>query len=291
MGDTDSTPAENVWEKDHMAVWHLGETTGGSGAIKDSTSNNNDGTDYNTPSLGFTGKIGNAVDFDGDNDYINCSDTPSLDISGTSFTVSAWIAPDFIQTSPEHYVVVDKRAAANTNAYRLFFQGNDPIDDWRFILTTNSGTQVCDTQGVTWNVDEWHYIAATFGSPTMRIYWDGVQNNTATRSGSITTTNYPLVIGYQQGGGIDTYFDGTIDEVRISNGTRSAAWIKASYESERDDLVDFGGEETGEVDTYASDYSTLKGAYSIGEIVYAKAQGLTSGGSVWLSGWGTSGSR
>ena len=39
------------------------------------------------------------------------------------------------------------------------------------------------------------------------------------------------------------YFDGMIDEVRISTTARSTAWIKASYESERDHLIDFGTEE------------------------------------------------
>jgi len=37
---------------------------------------------------------------------------------------------------------------------------------------------------------------------------------------------------------------GVIDEVRASNTTRSAAWIKVSYESGRDDLLGFGLEET-----------------------------------------------
>jgi hypothetical protein len=45
-------------------------------------------------------------------------------------------------------------------------------------------------------------------------------------------------------------FNGTIDEVRTSNTSRSTSWIKASFESERDSLVDFEGEET--VETYYS---------------------------------------
>jgi hypothetical protein len=41
---------------------------------------------------------------------------------------------------------------------------------------------------------------------------------------------------------------GVIDEIRASNITRSAAWVKASYESGRDDLLDFGSEETSTQD-------------------------------------------
>lgn len=44
VGDPNSAHAENVWDGNFMAVWHLGETSGGMGAIVDSTSNSNDGT-------------------------------------------------------------------------------------------------------------------------------------------------------------------------------------------------------------------------------------------------------
>ncbi len=180
------------------------------------------------------------MDFDGNNDYVNCSDTPTLDISGTAITISAWIAPDFTQITVTNEKVVDKRGSDNTDAYRL--TANFGAKDWRFLITTNTGTTALDTQGVTWAVDEWHYLTAVYNGSYAKIYWDGLENNSAIRTGSITTTDYPLIIGYQPGGPPDSYFDGTIDEVRISDAARSAAWIKASYESERDDLLDFGGE-------------------------------------------------
>ncbi|PIP63967.1 hypothetical protein COW96_05175, partial [Candidatus Roizmanbacteria bacterium CG22_combo_CG10-13_8_21_14_all_33_16] len=39
-------------------------------------------------------------------------------------------------------------------------------------------------------------------------------------------------------------FNGLIDEVRIYNQTKSEAWIKATYETERDHLLAFGSEES-----------------------------------------------
>ena len=39
------------------------------------------------------------------------------------------------------------------------------------------------------------------------------------------------------------WINGRQDEVRVSDATRSAAWIKASYETGRDDLLDYGSEE------------------------------------------------
>jgi len=242
VGDTDSTPAENVWDTNHKGVWHLDEATGGSGAMKDSTSNNNDGTDSGSPTLGTAGITGNAVDFDGTDDYLNHSDSSSLDVSGTGLTISAWVAPDFLPTTVNSPQIVNKMGTT-INAYRLFFRYD--VNDWRFTLGIASSTTDLDTQNINWAVDTWHQIVATYDGSNMRIYWDGLQNNSKSQTGTITTNNMPLIIGYGKGGAASNYFDGTIDEVRISDYPRGAAWIKAGYESGRDHLIDFGGEQTG----------------------------------------------
>jgi len=39
------------------------------------------------------------------------------------------------------------------------------------------------------------------------------------------------------------YFNGLLDEVRISSVARSSAWIKASYNSGNNSLVSYGAEE------------------------------------------------
>ena len=44
------------------------------------------------------------------------------------------------------------------------------------------------------------------------------------------------------------FFDGTIDEPRISDTDRSAAWMKGTYNSGNDSLFTYGSEETEEVE-------------------------------------------
>ena len=39
-------------------------------------------------------------------------------------------------------------------------------------------------------------------------------------------------------------FNGTIDEVRVSNTAKTADWIKASYLSETDNLISYGSAES-----------------------------------------------
>ncbi|MFX0053000.1 MAG: DUF2341 domain-containing protein, partial [Candidatus Hermodarchaeota archaeon] len=79
-----------VWNSNYIGIWHLTETSGGIDAIKDSTSNNNDGTDYGDPTLGVISKIGTSISFDGIDDYLNVIDSLSLDITD-EITIEAWV--------------------------------------------------------------------------------------------------------------------------------------------------------------------------------------------------------
>ena len=76
----------------------------------------------------------------------------------------------------------------------------------------------------------------------VKLYINGELSTEGSLDGTINSSNSALLIG-DRGPNVH-HFDGTIDEVRISNTERSAAWIKASYESSRDSLLTFGSEET-----------------------------------------------
>ena len=82
---------EEVWDENFVGVWHLEEqvTDNQTGDTHyDSTSNDNDGTQYNNGPV--TGQIGGAQDFDGDNDYVNMGNV--LDYGRNDpMTYSAWI--------------------------------------------------------------------------------------------------------------------------------------------------------------------------------------------------------
>ncbi|KPJ58222.1 MAG: hypothetical protein AMJ46_14505, partial [Latescibacteria bacterium DG_63] len=80
--------AAGVWDSNYAAVWHLKETTGGSGAIKNSTSYSNDGTNSAGLSLGATGKMNGAIYFDGAGDYVTVPSPTNTDPANL-LTVSA----------------------------------------------------------------------------------------------------------------------------------------------------------------------------------------------------------
>ena len=68
--------------------WRFDEGTGNT--AKDSSQYGNDGTIYGTPTW-VNGKYGKALSFDGANNYVNCGNSSSLDLT-SALTVSCWIS-------------------------------------------------------------------------------------------------------------------------------------------------------------------------------------------------------
>ncbi len=166
---------------------------------------------------------GQALSFNGTNQYVNLGDSDSLDLAGTPFTIEAWIKmPATIGT--QQHTIVGKGINNTTIAYRFDVSG----------ATRRAGIVVgngVSTAGITTLIpipnDEWTHVAVTYdGVYILNVYQNGVLQNTgiapfitipngadSTRIGAslLSSTNF---------------FQGQIDEVRIWNVVRSQADIR-----------------------------------------------------------------
>ena len=232
VGDTGSVAAQQVWDANYVGVWHLSETVGGSGAIKDSTSNNNNGTDYGSPSLGASGLIGNAIDFDGVDDYISIPNSASLQFI-SSLTVEAWVRLYTFGSGSDVDIIL-RKGEANPNDYQL------AVCNQMLSLKIEEN----DDQGLHSNIsltaNNWYGATGTWNGATRKVYLNGSEYGSASRTGDIVPDTRAIYIG---GRSTTDLSNGVIDEVRASNVSRTASWTRASYESGRDDLVDFGLED------------------------------------------------
>ena len=236
----DGADPTNVWDSNFKGVWHMKDLT--TSTIEDSTSNNNDGTKKaaNEPTQA-DGQIAKAQNFDGTNDYIQTGDAPSLDISGTSpITEEAWVKIDTIPSTHPYAVTMitetgnldttyDKGIKITTAGKATFYVYDGSIKEVVGKTTLATGT--------------WYHLVGLYNGTNIKIYVNGVDDEsasvTATKTYNFTTPQ--LVISLANV--INSYVDGIIDEVRISNTARSAAWIKASYYSGNNSLVSYGSEE------------------------------------------------
>jgi len=206
-------------------VQHLTETP--AGTTYDSTSNDNDGTTSGMDSADqVAGQVDGSLDFDGSNDYVNVTGVTA----SNNNTISLWV----------------NFAVSGTNSYLL------DIQTGRIIIGIHSESDTLSYHdGVGWHDSSlvvadsiWHHITAVTNSAgTVNLYVDdnAVYNDNITAR-SIGET---VILGARYSADSD-YFNGLIDEVRISNTARHSSWISTEYNNQSDvgSFMSFGTEQS-----------------------------------------------
>ncbi|MEK6837303.1 MAG: LamG domain-containing protein, partial [Nanoarchaeota archaeon] len=165
------------------------------------------------------GKRGRALAFDGENDFVNVSDSSSLKLSG-NVTLEGWVYPRLAPAAGNNYAVVGK-AAAGTVDYLLFVNATHVGFN-----TTAQGVSAA-VRAVT--VGAWSYVGASFDGLNVRIYVNGLLNATVAQTAALSSTSGHLAVG-RLGGNSAMFFNGSVDEVKVWNRTLSAVEINASYQ-------------------------------------------------------------
>ena len=200
-----------------MAQLPFDETSGT--AAFDATGNGWNGTLVGGVSQ-VAGKIGNAVDLSGTNQYVAL---PSGVVSGNdTITVAAWVNLDTVSNWMR---IFDFGSGTATNMFLTPKNGaNGKI---RFGIKNNGlAEQIIDGQAAL-PTGGWHHVAITLNGSTGILYVDGVQvgSNTAMTlkpsTMGATTQNW---IGRSQYGS-DPYLNGRVDDFRIYNNALSASQV------------------------------------------------------------------
>ncbi len=80
----------------------------------------------------------------------------------------------------------------------------------------------------------WHWVAGVLGDDSLRVYIDGMPRAAVRARGPVTYgRGTDLYVGVHGGFENGFRFRGQIDEVRISGVTRSRAWMKLAYETQK----------------------------------------------------------
>jgi hypothetical protein len=166
---------------------------------------------------------GNAIHFDGTNDYISINN--SNELSPAQITIEAWIKADSWKTN--HYegtiLATEQDASGNYYGYVLRCGANGTLD---FVIG-NTNTWLGATTAAIMSANTWHHLAATFDGTTMKVYIDGVERASSSPSGAALNYygNEVLTIG-DAPKYTGRYFHGTMDDIRIWNVARSQTNIQ-----------------------------------------------------------------
>jgi hypothetical protein len=205
--------------------WDFSESSGTGAYLTDKSSNSNDGTPSGT--IYTDGVITGGREFNGSSDYVGVSSPTGVPIGNSNYTIEAWIKP--AATGTRGIVGWGNYGSTNqVNALRIY--ESDKIKNywWGNDLDVNVGTI---------DVDEWHYVVATYDGTTRSIYWDGFLAGSDTPTGHNVPDTSNFRIGSTNNG---EYFSGSIDEVGIYSQALSSTEIENRYNEGRE-IRDYSG--------------------------------------------------
>lgn len=231
-----------VWSNGFDMVWHLDEVPAAT-AFADSTSPANNSTAITgiTSADSVPAVVGNGVDFDGGNDYIDFGSAGFAEgvNAGTALTVSAWVRHDTNN-------VWDPIIAKGSNGHTWFVgtYGGDLHSDLVVEATNGSVFQRGHTTTGASSDGAFHHVTMVYDgsgateAAKLQGYVDAVPQALtydAAIPTSFDTQGGPLHVGCLPWFSSDYCIDGVVDEVHVSTTPRSAAWIKAEHDNQKAD--------------------------------------------------------
>lgn len=229
-GSTLNAPQNDLVANGLVGLWSFNGDDMSGNTVYDRSSTGANGTLTSGPTV-VKGKVGQALDLDGTDDYVSVADNVAFDVGDAAdLTLSGWLYRDTFTTDD---TVIAKRngiIAGDTGyiAYiddatdQLIFEVSDGIDEYSL------------TSVATFTATGWYHYAIVWdqdSAANSEIYVNGLANS-ATDIGTIgnigdLSNAVVLAMGAESDAGDP--FDGKIDEVRAYNRVLAASEIQSLY--------------------------------------------------------------
>jgi hypothetical protein len=212
---------------DFETVQHMNNDPGGAAPqMKDSTAYGKDGTASGGMAAKdlVSGQIGAGLRMDAVDDYIDLGHFSAF--NSLPLTLEAWVKTSGSGTSRG---IITKYLANSKNGYNLYIN-NGRIKAWYFYDASNYTRQDADADdGGLINDGLWHHVVYRVDVNGGSIFVDGQLKNVKAWAGTAIapTTTQPLRIGQYS-----FYFNGDVDEVRVSSRARTNGWITTEYNNQ-----------------------------------------------------------
>ena len=171
-----------------------------------------DGTKFITFGVAHRATNPLHITLDGNDDFVKIDNANEI---GTDFSIMTWVRPNGTNTLGTERTIVSKKTSA-TDGYQLVLQNDNKIrmewyDASSAVRNLVSNTALPDAM--------WHNVAVTYGSNTLRLYIDGVEDRNANipQSPVATTGIFSIGAQYINKTTINNLWKGDIDELRMWN--------------------------------------------------------------------------
>ncbi len=161
------------------------------------------------------GKVGQNFKFQLNLNTVQVLDNSTLDFTN-AFTIEMWVAPtEFGSPSgTTFFISKGNMSFANTQSYGIIFG-----DTGRIVNRVGNASTIAQlVSNATLPLNTFSHIATTYDGTTLRIYINGVLDNSqATSIGNLLNTTQPLFIGGADLNGTTIFARSAIDETSLYN--------------------------------------------------------------------------
>jgi hypothetical protein len=227
---TDYAALSRYWQQwlsdvDVVGWWRFDESSGAT--TGDFSGNGNAGTLFGAMTLSdwVAGEYGNALDFDGSDDFVSIM--KSANGMGRyftkDFTVAAWIKPNSIN-SRRTIVGIESTSQFTTYAFEGFTLELASGKPTMYIAYGDTNRDIVSAN-TTLTSGQWYHICVTRSGGVVTFYINGIVDASATvQDANINFGSDPDWYGYDSIGATDdnyynqtNFFEGIIDDVRVYN--------------------------------------------------------------------------
>ena len=152
-----------------------------------------------------------SVQFDGDADYLEASNSDDFQLGTGDFTVEAWVLANSFSGSHQIISMSD-----GTENWQLFRHSGETLR-WNSRGTGDSGTTAYNAD-VDLETGTWHHVAATRSGNTLRLFKNGIVVGTFGYNSDLTLSAGGPSIGIWDGDKTSEDWSGHISNVRIIKG-------------------------------------------------------------------------
>jgi hypothetical protein len=216
------------------SYWKLDETAGTTAT--DSAGANN-GTYTGGPVLNQTSGVkdaATAVTFDGSNDYVAGTDVH--DFAGTSsFSAEVWFNRGTGNLTAWRRLISKERYVSSTDKGGWSLQINASTDGAPqavgFYRWNGASSQALVNSSIATKAGTWYHVVATYDGTTMRLYVNGVLENSLATGLSVENHTQQFALGKLSNG--SSYYNGLMDEVAVYGSALSQQQITEHYNAGR----------------------------------------------------------
>jgi glycerophosphoryl diester phosphodiesterase len=224
-----SSPANMIaYYKMDELIYGAADTT-----LADNSGTGNNGVVKNGTALS-EGLVGNGLKFDGADDYVQFSPSPSFDINGPAVSVTAWVKLDYLPADmPYGFGPIFDSDSDEYNLYE-----DKANNELRFKITTASyAAERPGIPGSALKTGEWIHLAGVYNGSQAQIYMNGVLKDSHPLTGNVKS-GQAAMLGKSTVNGTPTFFKGSMDNIQVFNRALSASEVEDMYKSFRTAGVD-----------------------------------------------------